>query len=99
MLVNFKDILSILLPYDRFCGRLAFFVVIFGIFFPFWYVAPRTIWQPCPTLFAHKQSFFLLRVFSPPKENRGEIPPDFTVLPSGSATARPRPVQAAATPP
>jgi hypothetical protein len=45
-----------------FYGHLVYFTVIwytlwpFGIFygylvhlFPFWYVAPRKIWQPCPT--------------------------------------------------
>jgi hypothetical protein len=40
MLVNFMDILSILLPFGIFCCHL-------GIFFPFWHVVPRKIWQPC----------------------------------------------------
>jgi hypothetical protein len=35
-----------------FCGHLVYFTAIwsvlcpFGIFFPFWYDAPRKIWQP-----------------------------------------------------
>jgi hypothetical protein len=39
MLVKFMAIWSILLPFRIFCGH-------FGIFYPFWYVAPRKIWQP-----------------------------------------------------
>jgi hypothetical protein len=27
-------------PFGIFCGH-------FGIFFPFWYLEPRKIWQPC----------------------------------------------------
>jgi hypothetical protein len=36
-----------------FCGHMLYFVDIyyflwlFGIFFKFWYVVPRQIWQPC----------------------------------------------------
>jgi hypothetical protein len=38
-------------PFGLFYGHLVYFVAIwyvfwlFGIFFPFWYVAPRKIWQ------------------------------------------------------
>jgi hypothetical protein len=42
----------ILWPFGIFYGHLVYFVAIwcilllFGIFFPFWYVVPRKIWQP-----------------------------------------------------
>jgi hypothetical protein len=39
-LVYFTAILYILGPFVIFCGH-------FGIFFPFWYVVPTKIWQPC----------------------------------------------------
>jgi hypothetical protein len=40
-------------PFGQFSGRLVYFISLwyfllsFSIFFPFWYIAPRTIWQPC----------------------------------------------------
>jgi hypothetical protein len=37
---SFTAILHILWPFGMFCGH-------FGIFFPFWYVVQRKIWQPC----------------------------------------------------
>jgi hypothetical protein len=45
--------LHILLQFGILCGYLVYFVVIwsilwlFGVFFPFWYLVPRKIWQPC----------------------------------------------------
>jgi hypothetical protein len=36
----FTSIGYILWPYGTFCGH-------FGVVFPFWYTAPRKIWQPC----------------------------------------------------
>jgi hypothetical protein len=36
----FTAILYILWTFGIFCGHLV-------IFFPFWYVEPRKIWQPC----------------------------------------------------
>jgi hypothetical protein len=39
-----------------FYGHLVYFVAfwsilwLFTIFFPFWYVVPRKIWQPCPRI-------------------------------------------------
>jgi hypothetical protein len=38
----FMAIWSILPPLGIVCGHLVYF----GIFFPFWYVVPRKIWQP-----------------------------------------------------
>jgi hypothetical protein len=35
----------ILQPFGKFCGHLVY-LWLFGIFFPFWYVLPRKIWQP-----------------------------------------------------
>jgi hypothetical protein len=42
-----RAILSIIHPNVIFYGNLVHFVAIWYIFFPFWYVAPRKIWQPC----------------------------------------------------
>jgi hypothetical protein len=45
--------LHILLQFGILCGYLVYFVVIwsilwlFGVFFPFWYLVQRTIWQSC----------------------------------------------------
>jgi hypothetical protein len=39
-LVYFSAILYILWPFGMFCGHI-------GVFFPFWYVVSRNIWQPC----------------------------------------------------
>jgi hypothetical protein len=54
MLVYFMAIWYIfLLSFGIFYGHLVYFMVIwytcwsFGIFFPFWYVLPRKIWQLC----------------------------------------------------
>jgi hypothetical protein len=48
MLVNFKAIWSILQPFGTFNGNFfGTFFGLFGIFFPFWHVVPRQIWQPC----------------------------------------------------
>jgi hypothetical protein len=44
MLVNFSAVWSVLQPFVMFCGHS---VWLFGIFFLFWYVVPRKIWQPC----------------------------------------------------
>jgi hypothetical protein len=38
----FSAISYILRQFGKFCGH-------FDILFPFWYVVPRKIWQPCPT--------------------------------------------------
>jgi hypothetical protein len=47
ILVYFMLIWYILLPFGTFCGHLVCFIYgLFGIFSPFWYVAPRKIWQP-----------------------------------------------------
>jgi hypothetical protein len=75
MLVNFKAIWSISLPFDIFyVWSLGIFCGLFGIFFPFWYVAPRKIWQPCSkgirkrkkvgknvSRFWHRKSYFSQR--------------------------------------
>jgi hypothetical protein len=45
MLVYFIDIWPILRPIDIFYDHWVYFVVIGFIFSPFWYVAPRKIWQ------------------------------------------------------
>jgi hypothetical protein len=47
MLMYFKDIWSILLPFDIFYDHLVYFVVIWLVFSPFWYIIQRKIWQPC----------------------------------------------------
>jgi hypothetical protein len=39
--------LAILRPNGIFYGHLVHFVAIWYIFCPFWYSAPRKIWQPC----------------------------------------------------
>jgi hypothetical protein len=48
------NILAFLWPFGIFYGHLVYFVAVgyilfllFAIVFPFWYVAPRKIWQPC----------------------------------------------------
>jgi hypothetical protein len=43
MVGTFKDIL---LPFGIFYGNSAYFVVIWNIFPPFWYLVPNKIWQP-----------------------------------------------------
>jgi hypothetical protein len=47
VLVYFMDIWSLLWPFDVFYGHLVNFMSIWYIFFTFWYVVPRKIWQPC----------------------------------------------------
>jgi hypothetical protein len=47
-LVNFAAKWFILWTFVRFCGDLV-------KFFPFWYVAPRKIWQPCFFVLFRKQ--------------------------------------------
>jgi hypothetical protein len=50
--VCFMALWYILWSFGLFYGTLVYFVVIksvlllFGIFFPYWYIAPRKIWQP-----------------------------------------------------
>jgi hypothetical protein len=39
--MNFMANWKVLRPFGIFCGQLP------SIFFPFWYVMPRKIWQPC----------------------------------------------------
>jgi hypothetical protein len=46
MLVFFVDIVPILRPYDIIYDRLVYFVAIWNIFPPCWYIAQRKIWQP-----------------------------------------------------
>jgi hypothetical protein len=53
--VHFKAIWSILLPFGKVYSHSVYFVVILVIFFPFWYVVPRKIWQSC---FQGNQMFF-----------------------------------------
>jgi hypothetical protein len=43
----FMPILSIFRPNGLFYGHLVQFVVIWYLFYPFWYVVLRKIWQPC----------------------------------------------------
>jgi hypothetical protein len=55
-LVYFGSICYILWPFGTFYGHLVYYDVIWYIMwylvyiFPFWYVAPRIIWQSCCTL-------------------------------------------------
>jgi hypothetical protein len=64
--VYITAILYTLWPLGIFCGH-------FGIFFPFWYVAKRKIWQPCFTAVTDLQigsrRIFLRKFYfpSPPK--------------------------------
>jgi hypothetical protein len=53
------------LVYFRIFGRyiLWLFGIILWLFGKFWYVVPRKIWQPCPTL-------------CPPGPRAGSFPPD-----------------------
>jgi hypothetical protein len=37
----------ILRPIGKFYGHFGTFCGPFGIFFPFWFIVPRKIWQPC----------------------------------------------------
>jgi hypothetical protein len=61
----------ILGPFGLFQGHLVYFEAVlstlwpFGIFFPFWYVAPRKIWQPClrPYRRFKPKRFLFLRKF------------------------------------
>jgi hypothetical protein len=46
LLVYFMAIWSILRPFGIFLA-ISYILWLFGIFFPFWYVPPRKIWQPC----------------------------------------------------
>jgi hypothetical protein len=46
MSVNFLGISSIFLQFGKFHGHLVYFMVTWVYFFPFWYFAPRKIWQP-----------------------------------------------------
>jgi hypothetical protein len=63
-LVNFEAIWYILWLFGIFHWHLVYFMVmwyilwLFGIFLPFWYVAPRKIWQPCAVRKISKQSQF-----------------------------------------
>jgi hypothetical protein len=44
----FYDHFGILRPFGVFYGHLVYFVVIWYVYiFPFWYVTPTKIWQPC----------------------------------------------------
>jgi hypothetical protein len=53
MLAYFVAIWKILQPFGNYRGTLVNIVTmwsilwLFGLFFPFWYVEPRKIWQPC----------------------------------------------------
>jgi hypothetical protein len=59
---------------------LVYFISAFGIFFPFWYVVPRKIWQPWSELEMENFFCFLIRNFfcgdmqkqCSPLEARGE---------------------------
>jgi hypothetical protein len=46
MLVYLMAFWFIIRAFCLLCGRLAYFMF-FGNFFPFWYVVPWKIWQPC----------------------------------------------------
>jgi hypothetical protein len=48
-LVYFMAIGNILWPFGIFCGYSVYFP-------PFWYLAPRKIWQPCPGLRLGRQA-------------------------------------------
>jgi hypothetical protein len=50
--VFFKAVWSTLRTFGTFCGHLVYFMAIRKIFFPFWYIVPRKIWQPCLTSLA-----------------------------------------------
>jgi hypothetical protein len=59
-LVCFTAIWSILRPFDIFYDHLLYFVVIWYIFPPVWYVVPRNIWQPCESALLYKWIFIPL---------------------------------------
>jgi hypothetical protein len=46
-LVYFVDSCYILWPVAEFCGHLLYLYGYLVCVFPFWYVVPRKIWQPC----------------------------------------------------
>jgi hypothetical protein len=67
-LIQFTAVLCILYKFGTFCGHLVYF-------FPFWYVAPRKIWQPGQQpvetgtllrVLLRKKSFFFRCVFIDP---------------------------------
>jgi uncharacterized Tic20 family protein len=47
MLVHFMALWSTLMPFGIQCGHFLPIVPIYAYIFPFWYVVPRKIWQPC----------------------------------------------------
>jgi hypothetical protein len=57
---QFYGILVFLLPFDSFYDHLVYFVVIWYIFAPFWYVAPRKIWHPLKRPFLTKAAISFL---------------------------------------
>jgi hypothetical protein len=67
ILVYFMAILSILLPFGKRTYNVAILHILwlFGVFFPFWYVVPRKIWQPwrsaCP--FAANERRNIIHIF------------------------------------
>jgi hypothetical protein len=48
------------------------FLVYFGIFFPFWYIVPRKIWQPCFTPRSAERGLRVDQVGAVLQEGEGE---------------------------